>query len=310
MNQMYAEPQNNFKGRKAVAILTLVALFCTVISCFTYFISVGMSDEGIDFVGHTPGAIELIEMIWNLLPVVLFTIYIFVFQSKGAASVLVNIIFSIIAISPIITIVEYVTHNYTFTAEVVVGFIVIATSFGLAAGFAQNVRYRRIFMLIATGIGIVDRIAACYDYAEFLDYLKIILGKDYVEYYYITHNMEALVIIGAVLLFVAMFIYGLNSKVPVRIVMPGYAPMYGGMPDPNMQYGGMQMPDPNMQYGAPQMQNPNMQYGGMQAPNNNMQAMPTPEQMLADLDNRMRNGMISPEEYYRRRDEILGGYGR
>lgn len=212
------ESQQTFQLKKTITILAIVALICEVFSSITYFAYYEWNSGSASFWRLTfefPGISNFISLLIRIAPYIIFVIYILSFYQKSKASVLVPVIFGLIALTYLFDIVRYYIILRATGLSFITYFLMV-TVYTLATIAALKGFSKKIFLIIATATGLLVEIISLISF--FLDDLGYYLGFKFFLYLF----TRPIGILGAITFFVALFLFGLKNRIPA-ILSPSSA---------------------------------------------------------------------------------------
>lgn len=217
METSFINSNRKLQANKPITILTIISLILTVIGsleCFTYY-RLGNDDLWELCFSFGRGGLYTIFSLLSCLifvaPVIVFTIYIFMFYKHCKADILIPVSLGLIVFNPIYYFIRNVILSYGFSSilDVLINVITIA-SFVLATISALKGFPKKIYIIIAVACGLLSELVSL---TSFIGYI--------VEY--LNHGMYLylltwpLCIIGNVAFYTALLFFCLNNKISVRI---------------------------------------------------------------------------------------------
>ena len=259
--------QIQLRYKSQIVILSIVALVFKALSSISYFATYeGNWKDGYELSFQFPNIIQLFSLVLGVLPYILLVIYVQKFHKEFKATVVVPVIFTSIAIVPLLSLISNIINVYGFSGIIsniinVYGFsgiiinLITPITFALATISALKGLSNKIFIVIPTVVGLV------------LNLLSLI-GTFNIFSYYIRDGMFLYIftvpasIIASSALYVALLIFGLKNRIPTILSV------------------------------SPEEEKKNAE-------------KMTPEQALKILKDKFELGMITEEEYQTQRAEII-----
>ena len=193
-----------------IKILSIISLICTAFSCVSYFFYYNRYELSFSF----PNFISLISLILTMLPVIFFILYIHKFYNKFKSSILVPIIFTLFPLGILCKFIDSLNTFYTempyvrwlkFLIIYAFGFVFVVCIFGLLIISAfKNFTNKILFVIGMSGWLLV----------QIVSLIRTISNIEY----YITNSQYHFIFsssvnyIGITLLYIALFLFGLNNK--------------------------------------------------------------------------------------------------
>ncbi len=224
MNQV-ALGKRDLRCKTPIVVLSLVSLICTVLGCIRYFIIYSYSyKNGYKYVleGQFPGFWEWLSFLVTLAPCVLLVLYVLKFYSQFKADVLVPVTFGVIAMTHIVYLLESYYVYYASLAEYygdIINFslllpdlvlaIAIFVSFGLVMFSLLMEGPHKIFLIVATAVGVViEAISLC---SLSLNLISLVtMGRGVGSF------LQICEIAGAITLYVALFLLTFKNRTFVK----------------------------------------------------------------------------------------------
>jgi len=218
MNQTLTQKQTNFKCKTPVIILSLISLLLVIFSCITYFVNYDYNynhgESYYELIVSFPSFFDLLHFIIYLAPFVLFVIYILNFHNNYKATICVPITFGLIAFYPIFNTVVYALRDWGTYRDLIFDIPIIIT-FVLLTISALNGMSKKFFVIIATVCGLLVEAYSIINLFNSIEWY--IEAKAYL--YLFTWSVG---IVGSVLFYVAILLFGLNNRIPSIIaISPG-----------------------------------------------------------------------------------------
>ncbi len=215
MNQRVLN-KRTLKCKASIIILSLISLICTVVSCLGYFVYYSWHDSDNIFGYYkltvsAPSVIGLLLLAIELAPCILLVLYLFHFYKKSKATVIVPTIFGLIAAVRIYDIFENIIYRYNSIVQVIVDLIIIVL-FALAGYSALKGFHKKVFLIIATVVGIVIHLFYLISFFQMIEWY---LASGMSLYLFIQPSA----IIGAITLYLALLVFGLNNRIPAIIAV-------------------------------------------------------------------------------------------
>ncbi len=216
MNQTLTPKQTNFKCKTPVIILSLVSLLLIIFSCITYFVNYDYNyNDGESYhelMVSFPSFFELLDFIIYLAPFVLFVIYILKFHNNYKATICVPITFGLVAFYPIFYTVVYALRGWGIYFRDLIFDIPIIITFALLTISALKGMSKKVFVIIATVCGLL---VEAYSIINLFNSIEWYI-EDEVYLYLFTWPVG---IVGAILFYVAILLFGLNNRIPSIIAI-------------------------------------------------------------------------------------------
>lgn len=211
MNQTALEKQPTLKCKTPIIIFSLVSLICIILSCIRYFVYYDHEyNDGNSFYKLTarfPNIFELFSLLIALAPCVLLVIYIFKFHREFKATIIVPIIFGLLAIHPLYSCIENIFFIHSLYMYFIFDVVIIVV-FALAAVNAKRGFPKKIFLIIAVVVGLS------------VEFFSIIRTFQVIEWYlekkvYLYLFSLLIRFVGMVALYIALLLFGLKNRMPV-----------------------------------------------------------------------------------------------
>ena len=210
MNQ---NKQKTIKSQLPITILSVIALVCITLSEINYFVSYTyhyVDDEWVEACVVRLPTLSLFEILFllaDLVPCVLFTLFVFKYHKKHKAKIFMPIIFGAFVFSPLLSIVESAVYCFTYDAMWYIIYLAQFIVFSLATISVLSGFSKKFFPLIALAVGLVLELFYLINFLNAVTwYIEV---SRYL--YLFTHLIG---IIGFTSLFISLIIFILNNKVP------------------------------------------------------------------------------------------------
>ena len=212
MTQLTSEQQNVLKNKKAIVILTRIALIFTILYTASLFIQY----EYWEYFDYTinqykifhrtvhvgfPGIILFLFIPIALAPCVLMTVYISRLHEQFRGTVLIPIIFGVISIAPLYQLLLNINDN-----SIICVILAIAAflSFGLVALDSLNRLSKKMLLIIAFCIGILTQVFFMIEKLEWCLESKL--------YLYLLRVIPLAV--GSLTIYTALFLFAFKNSIP------------------------------------------------------------------------------------------------
>lgn len=192
MNQItyeHQKKQRTLSYKVPILLLSIISLVFTVLCYIAYF--------KYDF----SSVFDLISLILYITPCVLFLLYIIKFYNEFKATVIVPLIFGLIAVSPLFYCIIDMIYKYNIYFISLLFDILIIVTFTLAAISALKGFSKKIFLIIAIVAGLF---VEC---VSFLGFLNIIFF----------HPTRFSNLLGTITFYIALLLFGLNNRIPALL---------------------------------------------------------------------------------------------
>lgn len=202
-----------FNFKTPIIILSFVALIFSIISSIAYFvtynyISYGEHEMNIAF----PSVDSLISLIIELAPIVLFLIYILKFHEKFKATILMPVVFGLIAFAPIFSMIANLIAGYGFYFSNLIANLLIIVPFVLATISALKGLSKESFTIIAFVIYFL--VCANSIIAMFSNIGYYLRSELY--FYLITYACSVL---ETILFYLSLFLFAMNNRIPAILTL-------------------------------------------------------------------------------------------
>ncbi len=210
MNQPSLKSKRTLRFGKIITILSILSLVLTVIGQFRYYI-LPLLDIGnvYRYVFHFPEIGILIISVINIVPSVLFFIYILTFYKKNKTAIIVPIIFGVLATTPLLWhIYNYIDYGIfpRFDMYFLLD-LLCAITFVLAIIDALQGFNEKVFTIIAIVVGLIPSIR------DFISYFKDISWYiETIEQGYILFIPA--ILLGSIALYIALLLFCLGNRIP------------------------------------------------------------------------------------------------
>lgn len=188
MNQIN---QRTLSYKTPVLLLSIISLVFTVLGCITDFLYYNSFSR---FTISFFSVFILISFLLYIAPCVLFLLYIIKFYNEFKATVIVSVIFGLIAVTPL----------FLGFGSLLFDILIIVT-FTLAAISALKGFSKKIFLIIAIVAGL---------FVEFMKAINIIWYIKYDLFYFFNHFSY---IIGTTTFYIALLLFGLKNRIPALL---------------------------------------------------------------------------------------------
>lgn len=211
MNQVILEKQRTLRFKTPIILLSLASLMFTILSCITYFVNYEWEySDGNSFYELTvgfPSFFELFYLILSIAPYILFFIYLLKFHNEFKATVLVPVIFGLIAITSLYYCIESLIYGYSFYLIDIIHHLLIIPTFALATinalkGFSKN-----IFLIIAIVAGLIVEFMSIINLFQAISWY---LEKELYLYLF----TWPISILGTITFYVSLLLFGLKKTIP------------------------------------------------------------------------------------------------
>lgn len=238
---MTSGTDNTLKCKTPITVLSIISLILTIIGCIGYFIYYDFHlSNGNLYTELTVRSLDIIDslsFVVEFAPVVLMFLYIVFFYKRYKASVLVSISCGLIALSPVLQIIDsiifffdsrfysefvlyfdtelysdFISYNSDYIIALVVDLVidlVTIVAFILLTVSVLKGLHKKIYAIIAVTIGILTQIYSLSRTFKFFD--------DYIKeglYLYFTRPVA---VVGTIVLYVAILLFALNNRTPALI---------------------------------------------------------------------------------------------
>lgn len=207
---MDKQPASRFKT--PIIILALVALVFTVLSYITYFVNyVWEYNDGNSFYELTvrfPGIFDWISFFISIAPCVLLVIYILKFHNELKATVLVPVIFGLIAFAPLYSLIEILISGFGIYYRDFIFTVTFTVAFVLATIDALKGFSKKAFLISAIVVGLL---LAFWTIIELFLSIELYLEEGlYLYLFTLPAN-----ILGTIALYISLLLFGLKNRIPV-----------------------------------------------------------------------------------------------
>lgn len=195
-----------------IRLLSVIALVCMILSSVSYFFYYDYNEINGEWVYKLtfrfPDFMNLISLLLSRAPFVLFVLYIFKYHNKLKATVLVPIIFGILAFEILLSLLT--TLNDMTTAIYAIETLISLFAYILALISALKGFNKKIYVIIAMSVCL------------FMNALGIV-GVFLTMNHYIANSMYLYIftsltrIIGDISFYVALLLFALKNKIPAII---------------------------------------------------------------------------------------------
>ena len=208
------DKQRALRYKTPIIILALLALVFTVLSRITYFVNYDWEyNNGHGFYELTvsfPGVFDLLSFFISIAPYVLLVIYLLKFHNEFKATVLVPVIFGLIAFAPLYYFVDFLFLGYGIYFRDLIFDIPLIVAFALATINALKGFSKKAFLIIAIVVGLL------------LEFMSIIELFQSIEWYledelYLYLFTRPISILGTIALYVSLLLFGLKNRIPAII---------------------------------------------------------------------------------------------
>ena len=196
------------KLKTPIFILTLVALIFRVILSIDSFLFYPF-----DF--GSPNVWILIYSIFALAPIVLFLIYILKFHQKLTASILVPIVFGLIAIESIfILIIDSILYGFDFTS-LAFSSLVFIIPFVLATICALNGLTKKTLIIVAFSVVFLPCSIEMFELLRNIPYYF----EGNFNFYYNNPIVNLCETLGPIAFYVSLFLFAMKNRIPSILVL-------------------------------------------------------------------------------------------
>lgn len=211
MNDITLNGKNTFKLKTPIIILSWIALVLTVISCITYFMGYNgdynNGDWAYEFEVRFPSIVDLFSLILTVSPYVLLALYVTKFHSNYQKSIIVPVVFGLLAAYPLYYMIETIIFDYSMSVSELVLDIPFIVFGILATISALKGMSNKVLIIIALAIGVLGELYSLINVFQALDfYLE--------EGLYLYLFTWPIGIIGAICIYVALFLFCTKNKIP------------------------------------------------------------------------------------------------
>ena len=219
MERSVIKNNKQLKNGAAIKILAIISLVCTVascvLSCFYYREEYDVSKNAFNYYLEVQPLYiwDLVSSVLILAVPVLFVLYIFKFYNKLKATILVPVVFGLIAFTPIYYFIENIISGYGYYGMNLILDIPIVVTFVLATISALKGFYKKVFLIIAIALGLIMEIWSLYSFFVILEW--ILSGAPNLSLF--TMPVAG---IGTIAIYISLLLFGLKNRIPVIISTP------------------------------------------------------------------------------------------
>jgi uncharacterized membrane protein len=208
------DKQRALRYKTPIIILALLALVFTVLSCITYFVYYhweynnchGFYELTVSF----PGVFDLLSFFIRIAPYVLLVIYLLKFHNEFKATVLVPVIFGLIAFEPLYYFVENLIYGYGIYFRDLIFDIPLIVAFALATINALKGFSKKAFLIIAIVVGLLVEFWSIIDLFQSIE-------RYFEDELYLFLFTWSIGILGTIALYVSLLLFGLKNRIPAII---------------------------------------------------------------------------------------------
>lgn len=209
MEQITLKKQRVLKCKKTIAMLSLISLICTFLSCITYFVDYDkIYYNRYKLVIEFPNILNLLSITIALAPCILLVLYIFKFHGEFKAAGIIPLIFGLIAIQALYNSVKNIFLGYSFNFFIFIDLIldiVIIVAFTIAVINAMNGFSNKALLIIPIAIGLIVEIILNIDIFEEIKWY-------FQEELYIYIFTRLADVVGSITLYIALLLFGIYNR--------------------------------------------------------------------------------------------------
>lgn len=204
--EQYVEQKQNLKCKTSVVVFLIISLVAKLISSISYFVYYSGGELEFENILSVSGMVRIFYFLLTLAPIVLMFIYVQFFYKRCKATILVPIVFGVIAFFPISDIlIDGVLYNYwNVDVYVLLDLIFIAPAFVLAMINAFNGFTKKYGVIIAFIAGMIEVTIS------FINLIRSI--GFYVDGYYLYMITSPLYIVSMTFLYIALLTFAVKCK--------------------------------------------------------------------------------------------------
>lgn len=194
MSSISAKKNKVLKCGSAIKILSIIALVCAVLGCVPYFYHLGK-----DLISLRPSFYYFIVLFLSLAPFILFVLYVFKLHNNLNSAILVPLIFGILPLN--------LSKLGGYGSDSVIYFILdlmMCAACVLAIISALKGFNTKIYIIISIAVCLLREVVCFFSYLS-----------NYMVYVVTLYSVSFLLcIIGTILLYLALLLFGLKNRIP------------------------------------------------------------------------------------------------
>ncbi|MBO5884086.1 MAG: hypothetical protein J6Q78_06745 [Clostridia bacterium] len=220
--------KNDSIFKNTAALMTFISLALTILSWIPYFLryntGLGYNEYFKEYINQGkyyksynmffsfPTVEEFISILIGLIPCILLIVYLLAFHKKTKAICMIPITLGFMAFTNIFNILVSIPFvNSDIISTVLSLCLIVALVFATISSL--NGFSKKIYIIIASSIGLLAALISLFDYFNTLDFYLNIMKKNNPDIivYLLTRPAK---ILGNAALYVALLLFGLKNKIP------------------------------------------------------------------------------------------------
>lgn len=210
MNPTMLEKRHILKREKPILFLSIFALVFTVLGFLTYFVRYVWKPDGLYLEARFPEAFNLINLLFHIAPSALFVFYLLKFRSKLKATIFVPIVFACLGLITLFEDVfgyEFGGARFPYELYRILDLLILACVIPAVISALKGFN-KKTFVIFLLSVCLLYEILAL---REMVFFIRIFYIPENLYLYVFTSLFS---VIGPILLYTALLLFCLKSKIP------------------------------------------------------------------------------------------------